>query len=245
MRRSTLWWLLGLIAVLAIGMVSAGCRRAAPRAVVPATVLYFVEREPGVEPYRTRLIVTADYLRIDDGSAPGDFLLYDRRSRVISSVVNADTRILVIPPKPVTIASPIELRHEVERDPARFPEIGGHPVKHYRLLTNGQLCYDLYAAEGLLPEATQALAEYRQALAGQQALIVPLAPAAQRDPCDLANHVFLPARHLAHGLPIRYTDMTGRTSELVDFKTGFEVDRGLFELPASFRRITIEELRGR
>ncbi len=230
--------------LLAVVVVSVAACSREPRAGVPATVLYFVEREPGVDPYRTRMIVTEDYLRIDDGTAHGDFLLYDRRSRVISSVVPADSRILIISPRPVALDPPQKFRHEIERDPSPFPAIGGHPVTHYRLLTNGQLCYDLFAAEGLLPEATQALSEYRRTLAGEQATVVPFMPAELSSVCDLANNVFLPARHLAHGLPIRYTDTSGRTSELVDYKTGFEVDPALFELPASYRRITIEELRG-
>ena len=44
----------------------------------PAAVLYFVEQEPGVEPYRTRMIVTAGFLRMDEGQDSQDFLLFDR-----------------------------------------------------------------------------------------------------------------------------------------------------------------------
>lgn len=235
-RRPVLFSL--LIALAALGACT---ESPAPEA---ATVLYFVDREEGAEPYRTRMIVTERFLRIDDGTATGDYLLYDRRTRTISSVVPADSRILIIAPKAVELDPPAEFRHEIVRDRARFPAIGGHPVTHYRLLTNGKQCYDLYAAEGLLPEATAALAEYREALAGEQAAVVPQMPKEMISGCDLANHVFLPARHLAHGLPVRYTDMTGRTSELVDFQTGVEVDPALFELPGSYRRITLEEMRG-
>jgi hypothetical protein len=39
----------------------------------PAAVLYFVEQEPGVEPYRTRMIVTAGFLRMDEGQDSQDF----------------------------------------------------------------------------------------------------------------------------------------------------------------------------
>ncbi len=232
-----------LCLALLIALVALGACTERPASEL-ATVLYFVDREPGGEPYRTRVIVTRRFLRIDDGTATDSYLLYDRSTRVISSVVPADSRILIIAPKAVKLDPPAEFRHEIVRDAERFASIGGHPVAHYRLLTNGKQCYDLYAAEGLLPEATTALAEYREVLAGEQAVVVPLMPKEMRSACDLANHVFLPARHLAHGLPIRYTDMTGRTTELVDFKTGMEVDPALFALPGSYRRITIEEMRG-
>lgn len=230
--------------LLLLGLAALGACTDRPAPGAAATVLYFVDREKDAEPYQTRMIVTERFLRIDDGTDTGDYLLYDRRSRTISSVVPADSRILIIPPKAVALAPPAEFRHEIVREASRLPDIGGHPVAHYRLLTNGKLCYDLYAAEGLLPEATRALAEYREALAGEQATMVPRMPKELRSDCDLANHVFLPARHLAHGLPVRYTDMTGRTSELVNFQTDFAADPALFRLPDSYRRITIEELRG-
>ncbi len=41
----------------------------------PAAVLYFVEHEPGAEPYRTRMIVTAGFVRMDGGADSEDFLL--------------------------------------------------------------------------------------------------------------------------------------------------------------------------
>jgi hypothetical protein len=69
-------------------------------------------------------------------------------------------------------------------------------------------CYDLYAADGLLPGAVVALREYRLILAGQQALTAAVTPPEMQSSCDLANNVFLPVRHLEHGFPVRLTDMT-------------------------------------
>jgi hypothetical protein len=37
--------------------------------------------------------------------------------------------------------------------------------------------------------------------------------------------------------------MTGRVSQLVDFREGYEADPSLFVLPESFRRLDIRELR--
>ena len=61
--------------------------------------------------------------------------------------------------------------------------------------------------------------------------------------CDLANNVFLPVRHLEHGFPVRLVDMTGRTTELVDYKTDFRATAGVLRLPAEYKRLTLEELR--
>jgi hypothetical protein len=211
----------------------------------PAAVLYFVEQEPGVEPYRTRMIVTAGFLRMDDGQGSQDFLLFDRADGSIYSVSGAEKQILVIRPRPVELKPPAKFTHRVVTDTAAFPAIEGRKVTHYELLTNDQRCYDLYAAEGLLPGALVALREYRLILAGQQALTAAMTPPEMQSPCDLANNVFLPTRHLEHGFPVRLTDMTGRTMELVDYKTDFRATADMLRLPAEFKRLTLEELRGK
>lgn len=211
----------------------------------PAAVLYFVEQEPGVEPYRTRMIVTAGFLRMDDGQGSQDFLLFDRADGSIYSVSGAEKQILVIRPRPVELKPPAKFTHRVVTDTATFPAIEGRKVTHYELLTNAQRCYDLYAAEGLLPGVLVALREYRLILAGQQALTAAMTPPEMQSPCDLANNVFLPTRHLEHGFPVRLTDMTGRTMELVDYKTDFRATADMLRLPAKYTRLTLEELRGK
>jgi len=209
----------------------------------PGTLLYFVEREPGGEPYRTRMIVTVGFLRIDGGAGSEDFLLFDRADGTIYNVSSADKQVLVIGHR-LMMPTPPDLKSKVVPDDQQVPSVGGHKVRHYQLLTNDKPCYDLYAAEGLLPEAVLALREYREALAGEQAVTVSSFPKGMQSPCDLANNVYLPARHLAHGFPVRYTDMTGRTSELVDY-ADYRAEAAVFQLPKNYRRMRIEDLRGR
>ncbi|MBI3574571.1 MAG: hypothetical protein HY083_02790 [Gammaproteobacteria bacterium] len=210
-----------------------------------ATALYYAEQDQGGEAYRTRIIVTSRWLRIDEGHESRDFLLFDRREKTLHSVNAMDSRILVMPLKTVGIASPTKLEHRVERDTDTFPAVGGKKVAHYTLLTNRKPCYDLFAAEGMLPEAVQALREYRETLAGQQVAVLSAMPKELQTPCDLANNIFAPTRYLDYGLPVRLTETGARTSELVDFQTDFNAVPGLFELPASFRRLTLEDMRGR
>ena len=209
----------------------------------PAAVLYFVEHEPGGEPYRTRMIVTAGFLRMDDGRDSRDFLLFDRADGSIYNVSSADKQVLVIRPRPVELKPPAKFTHRVMTDTAAFPAIEGRKVTHYELLTNEMRCYDLYAADGLLPGALVALREYRLILAGQQALTAAATPPEMQSACDLANNVFLPVRHLEYGFPVRLVDMTGRSMELVDYKTDFRVTADMLRLPAEYRRLTLEELR--
>lgn len=209
-----------------------------------ATVVELVEQESGVEPYRTRMITTASHLRIDDGVDTASFLLFDRAERTIYSVTAIDSRVLVIHPRASTVAAPYVLEHRAERDRAVLPQIDGREVVHYSLFTNGKRCYELYAADGLLPDVVQAVREYRAVLASRQAESLAVMPKELRTPCELANNIFSPTRHLEHGFPVRLQDMNGKLSELVDYRTRERIDPALFRLPEGYQRTTLEELRG-
>jgi hypothetical protein len=209
----------------------------------PATALYLVEQEPGDEAYRTRMLVTPEYLRIDDGRADGDFTLYVRRDRTIYSVTAGDKLVLTIKPEPRRPEPPIRLEHRAVREKDEAPSVGGKAVVRWRLLTNGATCYDIHAADGLLPPAVAALREFIETLSWDQARSLAYTPKEMQSPCHLANNVFAATRYLDHGLPVRRVDMTGRVSELVDYQEGFEADPSLFTLPESFRQVDIKELR--
>lgn len=210
----------------------------------PATVIYFVEHEPASgEPFRTRMIVTAGFVRMDGGANSQDFLLFDRANGTIYSVSSEDRQILVMPPRPVAIKPPAKFTQRVVTDTAVFPSVGGRKVTHYELLTNEKRCYDLYAAAGLLPDVVAALRQYREALAGQQAVTLAVTPPEFQSPCDLANNIFLPSRYLDYGFPVRAKDMTGRTNELMDYKPNFRATAAMLRLPSDYKRLTLEDLR--
>jgi len=212
----------------------------------PATLLYFVDKDQGGEPYRTRMIITAGFVRMDGGATNAeDFLLFDRANGTIYSVSSGDKQILVIRPRLAELKPPVPFTHQVVPDNATYPSVGGHKVVHYELLTNNQRCYDLYAAQDLLPDAVLALRQFRETLAGQQAATVAAVPQQMQSACDLANNIFLPARQLAYGFPVRTVDMTGKSSELVDYKTDFRATADLLKLPEGYRRRSIEDLRGK
>lgn len=227
----------------AIVLLLAGCNQV-PR-TIPATVLYFLEQEPGEEPYRTRMLITPDHLRIDDGRQGGDYTLYTRHERTIYSVTAEDKMVLAIKPEQRKPEPPIRLVHSDVKEKGEAPTVGGKAVARWRLLTNGVACYDIHAADGLLPQAVTALREFIETLSFDQARSLSYTPKELQTPCHLANNVFAATRYLDHGLPVRRADMTGRVSELVDYQEGFEADPTLFTLPESFRKMDIRELRAK
>lgn len=208
-------------------------------------LLMFNEKDAVTDFSPTRMIVTAAYLRIDEGPASDGFVLFDRRARTIYSVSDEDKTILVIEEQAGDFAPPKGLEHRVEEVPLEgAPAVGGRKVRHYNLYTNERRCYELFAVEGLLEEPRRALEEYRRVLAQEHAQVASLTPADMQDQCDLANNVLLPARHLAHGFPIRMQDVFGRVRNLQDYDVHYRPDPALFVLPAGYRRYTPAEMRG-
>ncbi len=222
-------------------LLLAGC----PEAPTPKTgyLLSFMEKEAGSAFSPTRLIVNDKFVRIDAGADSDDFILLDRAARTIYSVTRRDGTILVIAPQLVTLAAPQKFEHRIEKLPSDdAPAVGGRPVTRYRLFTNDAMCYEIFAAAGLLEEPRKALGEFNTVLAGEQAAALRLVPGEQQSACDLANNVFLPNRQIEFGFPIRQQDMNGRVRELVNFQENYTPDPKLFELPASFRRYTPQDM---
>ena len=229
-----------LLACLTIGLSACG-----EKPTVEATVLRFTDVEPQGEPTPVRMIITPDHIRIDDGGDGKSFVLFSRRDRVIYNVSAVDQVVLVIPPSAAPAKPTVKLVHNVKEVTESGPAIAGRRVRHWQLLTNGKLCYDVYAAENLLPEAVAAMREFISVLAGDQAQSSPGMPRELLTPCYLANNIHAPTRYLDHGFPIRRAEPGGRVSELNDFKQSVPVDRALFVLPPDVRRMSIRELRGR
>jgi hypothetical protein len=228
-----------VMAALAALLALAACSEHRPT----ATFLSFTESGPDGDAYPVRMLVSGKFLRIEDGDGQDGYVLFDRAARVVYSVNRADKTTLVVRARPVKLSPPAKFEQAVERDPKEFPAVDGKPVVHYRLLTNRERCFDVYAAEGLLPEAVTALREYQQALAGEQAVIQGRTPASMQSVCDLADLIFLPGRNLDQGFPVRQVNHAGVTRQLVDFKRDIPAKAGMFELPGDYKRITTSDVK--
>jgi len=231
------------ISLIVGALIYAAWAPVAPAASTGVVVDYS-ETDPGSEAYRTRMIVTSDYLRFDEGDdSSSDFLLFDRRKQVIYNANALDKTILVIENHAVKLPEKKDWQHSVDTDNEKVPPIDGMEVKHWVVLTNNLVCYDLYAAKALLPDATAALAEYSRVLAAQQADIYLTTTGVERDACDLANNVYLPDRHLQFGFPVRQSNKEGRSRKMLGYRTGVSLDDKLFQLPTGYREYRISDLR--
>lgn len=231
-----------LFPALLVAVCLGGCERGPER----ATALYFSEQEQGGEPFPTRMLITSKYLRIDYGVDDDDFILFDRKKPEIYSINREDKTVMVIGAAKIALAPPKHFVHRTEQDRGKEapPAVGGKAIAHFRLFTNDEICYDVFAADGLLPQAVTALREYHQTIAGEHAAAMAHTPKEMQSACDLANFIFTPVRHLEQGFPVRQQDALGNVRQLRDYKLDYAVDEKLFQLPADFKRYRPNALRG-
>lgn len=206
-------------------------------------IAIFEESEPGQAPYKTRMIATRNFLRIDDGKDEGDFLLYDRKNKSIHNVNNQERLILNIRSMSVSIDAPIKLDHETVNKKTDAPELSGKKVSNFLFITNKQVCFDVYVADSLLTTLHKSLAEYRRALSGEQAVMLTVTPKEILNGCDLANNIYLPDRHLSKGFPVRQQEFTGRSRMLVDYKEDEKINSALFRLPEDYKQLSPQKMR--
>ncbi|MCW5585870.1 MAG: hypothetical protein KIS75_07025, partial [Chromatiales bacterium] len=62
----------------------------------PSSLLVYRVWEQGAEPYVSRVLVTADHVRLDEGSDTAGYTLFDRRQESIYNVSVDDRSILVM-----------------------------------------------------------------------------------------------------------------------------------------------------
>lgn len=221
MRRLT-------ILLLLLGLASS------PEAEQADLLLYEVQ-EAGLPKYRSRVLVTDAFVRLDEGEGSADgYTLYNRVSHVIYNVDPEEETVLVLTPPDRQPSAPETLHLEARQIPdEEAPKIDGHVPARVELYANGELCRTLQVINGPMPRAIQGLRELRQALARLQGegAGVSVSPA-----CELAEFVYAPTRSLDHGLPL--VDLMQQKQQwLVDFRSGQEVPEGIFAVPAGYEQV--------
>ena len=207
--------------------------------------LLFVEFEQGVEPYQTRLIVTPEYMRFDDGEGSVDFILYDRKKNVIYSVNSGERTVMAVEPQQVEIKPPFELKLEEKNlgTMKEAPAIEGKKPIHYQFSANGEICYDVVAVKGLMPDVVAAMKGFSDILASDSAVTFSSIPADMLNACDMSMSTFAAGRHFKHGFPIQEWSARGSGRTLVDYNDDFEVEPSLFVLPEQFKHYSIQDYR--
>lgn len=211
-----------------------------------AVQLVYLDEEAGVDPYQVRIVVTREYLRIDDTDEGKSFVLMDRKAGVVYSAAEANDTVLVLDPK-VPEPRPTWSQKLVEKQVPHedMPKIGGLKGVRYEYYLGDKSCIGAVVVKDLLPEVSRALGEYRSILANQHLASIDTTPVELQIPCDLAINIYEPNRYVSNGLPIIEWNYSGFRRSLVDYNEAFKVPAGLFKLPEKYGRFTLDEMRKR
>lgn len=207
-------------------------------------LLIFLNSEQDLQPYQTRVIVTPNLIRFDDGEGSTSYTLYDRKNHIARTVDTEARTILEMHAKSVKIDPPFKLTFSVKDLGAMkdAPKIMGKTPMHYQDYVNNKLCFDVITVDGLMPGAVQALREFQELLASDSAVTFNNIPADMHEPCDIAMSTFAPTRFLQHGFPIQQWQ-PGFSRMLVDYKEPYTPDPKLFEVPADYFSYTVQQIR--
>lgn len=217
----------GVFAVLMVCCAAVGAET--------GTVLWYLEQEAGIDPYRVRYIVTGGFMRSDEGDDNGGFVLLDRNERQIYNVVPGNRTILQIDGKGTLPDLPQHLSVEIRQssDP-EAPSVAGKTPLTLELLANRELCYSAVIVPGFLEQVRSAMQEFAQSLAVQQLRTLSATPEEYQTPCFLSRYIYATDFHVRQGIPIMDWHSGGQRRQLLDYQTGVELDSRLFELPEDY-----------
>jgi len=211
MRIWLMLWLLGMGAAQAADMIA----------------LRYVDQDPGDPPYLTRILVTPDFMRMDDGQDDGDFFLLDRRQKKVINVMHGNQMAMVfsagkLPPKPTGWKPRLDVK----------PAASG--TQRFSLTVKGVVCSEGVAARAAAPDAARAMAELKSVLAAMQYRVWKDSPSELRHDCDLANQVWESGATLKLGLPLEEREFSGRTRQF-ESESKQPLQPELFRVPDGMR----------
>jgi len=198
----------------------------------------YEEKESGTESVNVRYLVSDKFLRIDNGGLQDDFLLFDRKKKIIFSVNQVDKSILVINPYKWT---PPEFSFSVKIDKKildNAPKIAGKKVMDYSAFANDELCHRVQLLPDTYRDEMKAFVEYQNVLSGQQAKIISHTPAEMQTPCFLLDQVYNAGDYYRLGLPVQEWHSRGYVKLLKDYKRE-KVGDEWFVLPDGFGRYSL------
>lgn len=203
-------------------------------------MLMFSEKRTFEPEGPVRMIITDKFLRIDEGSNNGDFILFNRQSKSIFNVVKEEKTILAIKPVTKTVEPPFPLRWVIESQTSqalmRSQQNNEAAATHFKYMLNDKPCFNLVTINNQLVETLDAMREYNQVLANE--LKSNYHHLAGQE-CQEAIDIFDPNIRFQYGFPLREWSAYGYQRFLVDFQKDVIFPESLFVLPKNYENISI------
>ncbi|MCK5663130.1 MAG: hypothetical protein KAI17_06570 [Thiotrichaceae bacterium] len=180
--------------------------------------IIFEEIEPGIEPFKSRLLLGEFFLRLDDGDDQGDFLLFEGKTHEVHSFNHEEQSHLIMKPltaKALDFTVDFKVKQEKLLD---APKVNGTSAVQHLFFADGNLCKKSINVSGFLPEVTQVLIDYGQAIVQQNSQTLSRIPNNVRSSCYMANNYLFASDYLKVGFPLFVSDDQGRQKKLLGFR---------------------------
>lgn len=211
---------------------------------IAGVTLVFGEDSAGENALTTTMFVNKSFMHISDDAFPEDFILFDRKKQTINIVTTSERTIFVIRKKAIKIAPPLEMNFkETLQVSSDRPTVENRKVSHYTYTTNGKLCYEAAVLPAdFLTEASRAMYEFKQVMAGEHATTLGDIPESMITACDIAQNIFHAGAHLTHGVPVRVWTPQGYQRYLKNYQTQSTLPASAFFLPVGYERFSVGDI---
>jgi len=200
------------------------------------TVLYMEESSETDGVTNVRMIITQNFLRVDEGRGSEDYILYNRKSKTIYNVVAEDSSIMMMNRESPEefIAEP--LIWQIEKDDSNAlmrSDANKNGATHHKLKLNKRDCYNVVALNSFLGDEAKALSEYYSVLANE--LRYTFKPS-QETQCFDAINIIEPHKRFSFGFPYREWGSYGYQRFLKNYQQRVIFPEKLFEVPKNYRQ---------
>ncbi len=222
----------------------------AEKEMLTVTQLLYIEREPGVDDYEVKMLVSDRFIRIDETEEDSGFIVYDDTDKTIYSVSHVDKSVLVIKQHDFSNKiAPVQSFTEYLLL-ADAPKVAGNNIFNYRVFVDNKVketgesrketCMEIQLAEGFLPNVTKLLQNYQKVVAGQQVKMVDNKVNDFQTPCFYVDQVYNEGDYYKKGLPIQEWHSNDRFKALTSYKQ-INVSSDIFSVPENYREFSVDK----
>ena len=195
-------------------------------------LLLFSEKRPNETEHSVRMMITDDYLRIDEGPQSQDYELFDRHNKSITEVTGETESIHYVNPTDQHVRPTFPVRWVIESQTSqalmRTQQNNQASATHYLFYLNDEPCYNLVTIDNHLTETLDALREYNRVIANDLKSNYQMS---ENRHCSDAINIFDPNVRLQYGFPLREWGQYGYQRFLVDFQKDVIFPESLFKSP--------------
>jgi len=199
-----------------------------------ATVFVYNEKETGTAVSRVRYILTDDFMRIDEGKAEDDYILYDVKKNVLYNINHDDQTIMFIESQPWKMPNNLG-RQVIDKKLPDAPKISNKNVAQYHLIANEKICSEVQFVPQIYKSERAILSRYQHLLSGQLVSSLANTPKEMQTDCMLVDRVYRTGELYDKGLPIQEQHENGYMKILVSFSQQ-KINTALFSLPKNYEK---------